>query len=290
MKKKIFSMVLAMLMVITVPLCASATLSVINTGGMYISQIQAGGNYMVSNSTGTYILNNSTMYKFDSAYAKANTGPFCWNVITYNSEFNGVHVYGGGSTGFYYVLNRNIRCATYNSSTSTWTNSTLATIPTTWSTDFIYRMQYSSLLSGLVIQYRGTLYVYKNSTFQNLGSLPVSLPEKASLLTNSTGLYITGLEGIFAYNLSTSQWYTVSTDDCSDTSYYTMATDGVRYIYKVGGAVNGVATNSLIIYDPISAQKTTSTLTIAMKAPMASFDGTGCVEAVSAGSGNLIQN
>ena len=185
MKKKMLSIILTVMMVLTVPLCANATdfNSIITTGGLSISQIQAGGFYEISNNTGAYLMNSNTILKFNSAYALSQSGPFCWDTIPYNSDFSGVAVYGGNTSGFYYVKNRNIQYSVYDSTTSTWTNSTVAAIPSNWSTDFIYRMQYSSYYSGLMIQYRGTLYIYKNSTFQNLTSLPVTLPERATIMS-----------------------------------------------------------------------------------------------------------
>jgi hypothetical protein len=290
MKKKVFSIILATVMVLAIPLCVNAYTPIISIAGLSVSQIQAGGNYEVSNDSGAYIINNSTITKFNGTKARNDSPMSCWDSIPYNSEFNGVRVFGGQTSGFYYLKSRQIDYSVYNTTSQTWTNSTIATIPNSWSTDLVFRMEYSSSLGGLVIQHRGTLYIYKNNSFQTLSSIPYSLPERTTLLAISNGLYIAGSGGLYLYdsNNSSNHWSAISSDNFCDTSLYSVVSDGNFCVYRIGGTQSNAT--SIVRYDLMSKLKSTYRLPSGMQAPLAGYAGSGSVVAVSGGTGYLIQD
>jgi hypothetical protein len=267
MKKKVFSIILAVMMVLAVPFCVSA--SDFNLQGLSSTENNSGsGYYMVSNNVNNYLINSSKIWKYDITL---HTG---WIQMPYNSAFSTVKVYGGyGCSGLYYVKNNEVYYSEFNTSTNTWSNTDEFTLPTDLQNSSNLRLEYCGT-SGLFLVNKAICYNYDNNTLNKYTNLPFS-DSAPTLLSTGHGFYVAGSGGLYKFVPVYNTWNQISSDNLSNTqsglSRFTITTDGATYAYKIGGIDDTTRTysNSLIRYDLNTGAKTNLTLNTARRLALA---------------------
>jgi len=254
MKKRFLSIFLAVVMICSVPVVAGAT-------GSWLPITQdVGSGYSVTNSTGSYLIGSSTIYKY--SYTSASNS---WQSIPYNTNFTGKRVFGGDDNGFYYSNGgAGIYKATYSATTSSWTDTLVTALDYSYVNSPYFSnatMYYSSTL-GLIICFGNYTLKYQSGTL-------TAYTGSSSLVTNNNcklmnikrgganmGIYLRNDTGI--YYFSNNVWvykasvnYTPATYDATVNS--TCCDESA--IYFVGGldvvpGIIGIPQTSIYKFNP----------------------------------------
>jgi len=266
MKKRFLSVIMAIAMLLSVQLVAGAA-----TWTSIPSRDAFSCNYSVTNSTGSYVIGDNTIYTYTGGSGSGFTS------IPYNSNFTGKKVFGGEDAGFYYLNGTNIYKATYSATTSSWTDTLYTSFngPFSGSSYYSYSTMYYSNTQGLIICFGSYTFKYKNGTFTTYtGSTSVVTNDNCKLMyvssgTTNTGLYLYSGSKLYYFN-SNNVWAQVYAWNGPTGTYGATANstvcDGTN-IYMIGGKsiIPGTAvvySTSIRKYSPSTGTTSTCTTTL----------------------------